>query len=297
MLTVVNIHHKPSSPPGDPNESYESDELFTELESQLGASEAEFVKIQLSYRHSGLDPLSEGVSSCSTRLATVAVSVVQLHGPVSTWCPRNNIYQPLENVMFPTIAAHWGPIRTNDLLKKRILPTIENRIPLAPSSTTSSRKTAKNSKPKRPSSPDLSIQVPRRRTSLNHTAVSEGDHTSDIDPARRIWTQIRHASTLTAHTQASPDSTPRAVQSGPPSLLFDQAHEPQRLANVTNNLRHYRENYKNENKKPAKTVVHRRQLLRDTALRNKRSIGADSLRSLVPSLLEENSNNISGEYE
>ncbi|KAI5868520.1 hypothetical protein GGS23DRAFT_592291 [Durotheca rogersii] len=107
----------------------------------------------------------------------------------------------------------------------------------------------------------MALPVPRRRASLKRSPLEKA-----ADPARRIWTEMRRTSSgrRPAFHVSKADGLPAAA------TLVDapDPEEPGRRSDA---------------------VHRRRELIRETALRNERSIGADSLRSLVPSIAEDTS--------
>lgn len=255
---------------------HEPDDLFADLEFQLGSVKTEYTKVRLTYCHSGFPMLADvstmsSTSSSQTRLETTATGVIERQSPVSIWSPGP---VPASNALFPIIASHWGPIRAHDVM---------NKITMVPRSS-SPRKLARGNNKSMiciggagsdPKTPDKAaraprapqVQVPRRQASLGKQFLALG-HDGE-DPARRIWTEMRRRS---SGRDPSPSLHANKSRRAPAnrSTIPDTGFPRNAVATLSRS--------RNE------VIERRRQQLRDTALRNKRSIGADSLRSLVPSL-------------
>ncbi|RYP79063.1 hypothetical protein DL771_000041 [Monosporascus sp. 5C6A] len=269
LLILAYIEVDAFKPPqGSGKPKHEPDDLIADLEFQLGSVKTEYIRVRLSYCHSGFPMLEDvsttsGISSRQSRLETTAVGVVKRHSTTSIWSPRPT---PASNALFPIIASHWGPGRAHDVMN-RIMPqrSSHRKIP----KTNSSSMTTVGGSEKSPQTPvqtdkGVPVRVPQRKASLRKPQQSPPDDTTD--PARKIWTEMRRKSSggVAASLRISKarrlpalsaDLEPGPRAGMPP--LYSQAE-----------------------------VERRRQQIRDMALRNKRSIGADSLRSLVPSLAE-----------
>lgn len=239
------------------------------------------------------------------------------HSPPSIWSPPRPV--PTGNALFPIVAAHWGPLRAHEVMARISSPrpstgmrtgistgSPRRKIARGGAGTTRSmlniRRLAKHNQetpersvstvgspfpPHTPLLPPASPRVPQRRASLLGKAASaNGDDDDDggvkvkveDDPARKIWMDMRRAAS--GRKPPTSSSTPTPSQALPllenrnPLTPLGGEVGPDMPAAV-----HCR-----EERKASQVEVRRRQI-RDTALRNKRSIGADSLRSLVPSLI------------
>ncbi|KAI1503927.1 hypothetical protein F5X99DRAFT_80420 [Biscogniauxia marginata] len=291
LLLLANVHIgalQPSQTNTTPQ--HESNSMIADLEHQLGSFEVEYLQVRVSYSHSGFPSfkevsLEDNVSSCQTRLESTATGVIKRHNSRSTWSPRPT---PTPNTLFSIIASHWGPIRA-----KEMLHTIMAQRTTTPHRTATlsgphnSRNSSNNSRPGTASpggtvilsSPPRpmtaigarscqSVRVPRRRTSLQkHTSppiMSHQEEEQDIDPARKIWMEMRRTSSGVDHptfhvskANRSPAATTKYV-----ALQHRAATPPP----------------------PDRAQIkRRREQIREAAVRNRRSIGADSLKSLVPS--------------
>ncbi|RYP52401.1 hypothetical protein DL768_002432 [Monosporascus sp. mg162] len=269
LLILAYVDVGASEPPQtNGKRKHEPDDLIADLEFQLGSVKTEYIQVRLSYCHSGFPMLEDvsttsGISSRRSRLETTAVGVIKRHSATSIWSPRPT---PASNALFPIIASHWGPGRAHDVMNK-IMPRRPSprRIPKSNSRSTTNVGGSENSS-QTPVRTDkgVPVRVPQRKASLGKQQQSTPDNA--VDPARKIWMEIRRKTSgrATASLRVSKgrrlpalsaDLEPGPGAEMPP--LYSQGE-----------------------------VERRRQQIRDTALRNKRSIGADSLRSLVPSLAE-----------
>ncbi|RYP77743.1 hypothetical protein DL770_007027 [Monosporascus sp. CRB-9-2] len=269
LLILAYVDIDASKPPqASGKRKHESDDLIADLEFQLGSVKTEYIQVRLSYCHSGFPVLEDvsttsGISSIRSRLETTAVGVVKRHSTTSIWCPRPT---PASNALFPIIASHWGPGRAHDVANK-IMPrrSSPRRIPKSNSRSMANVRGSENS-PQAPVRTDKGapVRVPQRKASLGKQQQSTPEDA--MDPARKIWTEMRRKASgrVTASLRVSKgrrlpplsaDLEPGPGAEMPP--LYSQGE-----------------------------VERRREQIRDMALRNKRSIGADSLRSLVPSLAE-----------
>lgn len=188
------------------------------------------------------------------------------------------------NALFPIIASHWGPFRACE---------IKNKIQATPRS--SPRKLAKGSNRSTVATiaqrdeniPDTSgraaeniafarpVRVPRRQASLGKPPLpAMTEPYGEPDPARKIWTEMRR----TSSGRGNPSLRVRKVRRGPLAAVTTESHPVDAVVATKNADADAACSSQGE-------VERRRQQIKETALRNKRSIGADSLRSLVPSLM------------
>ncbi|RYO81987.1 hypothetical protein DL766_007251 [Monosporascus sp. MC13-8B] len=269
LLILAYVEVDASKPPlASGKRKNEPDDLIADLEFQLGSVKTEYIQVCLRYCHSGFPMLEDvsttsGISSRQSRLETAAVGVVKRHSTTSIWSPRPT---PPSNALFPIIASHWSPGRAHDVMNK-IMPRRSGpqMIPKSNSRSMTNVRGSENS-PQTPvrTGKGVPVRVPQRKASLGQQQQSTPDDA--MDPARKIWTEMRRQTSDRA-TASLPASKARRLptlstelEPGPRAempLLYSQGE-----------------------------VERRRQQIRDVALRNKRSIGADSLRSLVPSLAE-----------
>ncbi|KAI1769500.1 hypothetical protein GGR53DRAFT_2106 [Hypoxylon sp. FL1150] len=242
-----------------------SDALMSDIEFQLGNITTEYAQVRLSYCHSGFpesqDATTDGDPSvCRTRLETVSTGSINRHDPVSTWAPQPT---PISNPLFAIVASHWGPARANDIMHRMM-----SARPRSPKIVNCHvNRSTKNIRPLTPVG--MAPPIPGRLGSLRQVSPRK-----TADPARKIWTELRQTSSSSRPSvragkanRTTAATTAVDVPPNPGAIMRPESTRPD-----------------------AKSDVHRqRERLRETAVRNKRSIGADSLKSLVPSVPEANS--------
>ncbi|KAK8051970.1 hypothetical protein PG993_003355 [Apiospora rasikravindrae] len=136
MLTLVQAHISASQPPHIDGKAHGEgpDDLMADLEYHLGNVQTEYIEVRLSYSHSGFPTFSdisggagtsssvvEGVSRSCTQLETRVTGVITRNNPMSAWSPRPTPCAPVPNTLFAITAAHWGPIRANDIMHRIIV--------------------------------------------------------------------------------------------------------------------------------------------------------------------------------
>ncbi|KAI2782019.1 hypothetical protein F4815DRAFT_443935 [Daldinia loculata] len=245
------------------------DSLIADLENQLGSAQTEYLQVRVHYCHSGFpafgdniteDDAEGNVSTYKTRLETVVTGTIKQHTSTSTWSPRPT---STTNPLFPIIASHWGPVRANEVMQR----IISNR----PSSRRAARWMGMG-QPDRtedilqvPNRTGTAPPIPRRQTSLKRLSPERIS-----DPARKIWTELRRTSS--GNRPAFHVSKANRL---PAATTFAEAPN----SNATIRPGSTRPESRSE-------VQRQREMIRETAVRNRRSIGADSLKSLVPSVID-----------
>ncbi|KAI1083502.1 hypothetical protein F5B20DRAFT_407936 [Whalleya microplaca] len=262
ILACIQVDAPRKSEPGAITRK--SDDLIADLELQLGDIKTEYVQIRVNYCHSAFPAIKnntsseDGISACQTRLETTATGVVSRHNPMSAWSPRPN---SASTPLFAIAASHWGPARANDVMHKMMSsdPRKAAKHTDTSDAAAATRKSEEVTTPFHRPMTAPAVQVPQRRASLKRIAPEKV-----VDPARKIWTEMRRTSTSNrpAFHVSRADRLPAETS----------------LPSVT------------ASPNPKTEVERRRELIRDTAVRNKRSIGADSLKSLVPSMVNMNLN-------
>ncbi|KAK8080540.1 hypothetical protein PG997_008358 [Apiospora hydei] len=234
MLTLVQTHISASQPPHIDGKAHgdDPDGLMADLEYHLGNVQTEYIEVRLSYSHSGFPTFSDisggagasssivdGVSRSRTRLETRVTGVVTRNNPMSAWSPRPTPCAPVSNTLFAITAAHWGPIRANDIMHRIIASRSTPRKVAVTTATTTTPTTPKSPQHRhRRAGTDIHggsdetvravvppertatappLQVPRRQTSLQKGALSpepakEGGGLPG--KARKIWTEMRRTS-------------------------------------------------------------------------------------------------------
>ncbi|KAK6853222.1 hypothetical protein PG995_010034 [Apiospora arundinis] len=230
LLTLVQVCINASQSPRTSGEAHKDDpdNLMADLEHHLGNVQTEYIDVRLSYSHSGF-PTSfsdgdGGVSRSRTRLETRASGVITRNNPMSAWSPRPTPCSPLSPTLFAIIAAHWGPIRANDIVHRIIASRSTPRKVAMTTATTPANTTtpvvtprgfhhrragtdaqgseetvraAASTVPERTATAPP-LQVPRRQTSLLRKEAASPESTRDggeaLGKARKIWTAMRRTS-------------------------------------------------------------------------------------------------------
>lgn len=229
-----------------------------DLEFTLGSSTTPYLSVQVAYRHSALPDQSSGGCTTQTRLETTCTASIERHDAGSVWSPSRQ--RAPKQPLFEIIASHWGAEAAADVTRRMI------SVPRAAHPAVSTAWTlGGRSRGGYVREPPV---VPRRKASLRtaFTQVAgerkgtekEDDNERDHDRARKIWTEIRRMSSVGSGGSGDDD---RKVSTG--STWTENRH--------------------------SQTVVdRRREMLREKALRNRGSVGADTLRSLVPTTVDTN---------
>ncbi|KAI1470734.1 uncharacterized protein F4812DRAFT_456746 [Daldinia caldariorum] len=248
---------------------HDPDSLIADLENQLGSARTEYLQVRVHYCHSGFPKFGKAsidndtggsVSTCQTRLETAVTGTIQQHASTSAWSPRPT---PPTNPLFPIIASHWGPIRANEIMQR----IMSNRP--------TSRRTAKWMRIGQrdrtgdvlqvPNRAGTAPPIPQRQASLKRLSPERIS-----DPARKIWTELRRTSS--GNRPAFHVSKANRL---PAATTFVEAPNSEAIIRPGSTRPESRSD-----------VQRQREMIRETAVRNRRSIGADSLKSLVPSVVD-----------
>ncbi|KAI2629433.1 hypothetical protein GGS21DRAFT_224975 [Xylaria nigripes] len=242
-----------------------SDELIADIEKQLGAAMSTYLQVRLRYCHSGfaapncIAPI-EGVANCETRLETTVNGIIDQH------VLRSSLGLPRAgssgSSVFGIVASYWGPVRANEIFFRRPLrqgnSTIGHSTTLVDKHYTNI--TERNDK-KLWTGRQLGQFTPPTQT---QTDIPDSSPDQE-DPAHKIWTAMRRRSSLSRPIMRAGNVEKVAAA--------EAMNVSEKAATVTGSTR-------------LKSAVDwQRDMIRDVALRNKRSIGADSLKSLVPSMM------------
>ncbi|TLD26919.1 hypothetical protein PspLS_04716 [Pyricularia sp. CBS 133598] len=283
---------------------HDSEDLIRDLEFQLGSTRAEFLRVRLTYRHSGFPQQQpqqqrqdhhggESLMSSTTtttanthKIETQVIAAIERRSSTSPWSPSPT---SIPNPLIQIVASCWGVAAARDVMNR----TSVGRQSQA--SSRSCRSPVESSVGRRPLS---SIEgnavptVPARRASLRK---SRADSTADSgsergrgtpDPAHSIWSQIRRASSTKA-PGPKPLSTPAASSvrgrgpKNPNGIVASRLEGLQPRQQESKNSQGSMTEQPNPWRRRDPDA--RRESLRETALRNRRSLGVDTLRSLVPS--------------
>ncbi|KAK8106044.1 hypothetical protein PG999_009403 [Apiospora kogelbergensis] len=219
LLTLVQVHINASQPPrinDGKAHGNDPDNLMADLEYHLGDVQTEYIEVRLSYSHSGFPTSSSdgdgGVSRSRTRLETRVTGVITRNNPMSDWSPRPTPCAPVSNTLFTVIAAHWGPIRANDIMHRIITSRSTPRKVAVTAATTTTTPTsprhrrtgtdvqsseetvrAATTVPERTATAPP-LQVPRRQTSLLRMETVSPESSGEGGVSRKIWTEMRRTS-------------------------------------------------------------------------------------------------------
>jgi hypothetical protein len=262
-----------------------SKELIAELESQLGNATTEYLTIGISYKNS-VFPTSRssittttGLSFHTTTARIKAHAVIKRHCWESSWsrqASESRDFNGLSNPLFSLITAHCSPVKAARLISKIANDPISTAAKHGEDSDTSRlwnsssdtitpirRKTSKNT-PSHASQHENPVSITASKQSLDITQAGFHDRDwssntpalnpcSDPDPARKIWLDMRKTSRGTGKRHS-------------------QVHESLDI-DVEG---------RSSGRQEAEINVQREQArIMELALRNKRSIGADTLRSMA----------------
>ncbi|KAI1275337.1 hypothetical protein F5Y07DRAFT_181733 [Xylaria sp. FL0933] len=241
-----------------------SNELIADIENTLCASSVRYIQIHMQYHHSGFsvshhaEP-TNGTMDWQTRLDTTVTGVMkeqELHSTSCSSSPRIG-----GSTLFGLVASYWGPLRANDIFSERHRqpePIVTaNHVTL----TGGQRSMTTEDRPAYQSAVERSQFTPQPRKQIGAKASPEQGE----DPARKIWTEMR-----------------RRISQGRPNM---QRRNSNNMSAVATPTIPGRSSINTGSMRMKSDVDRRREMIRDVALRNKRSIGADSLKSLVPSMM------------
>ena len=262
-----------------------SKELIAELESRLGNATTEYLAIGISYKHSafptskGSTTTVKGLSYHTTTVRIEAHAVIKRHCSESLWShqtSRNQDTSRVSNPLFSLINAHCDPFKAAKLISK-IAPDPVSLAELHRQELDTDRRCNSSSDTitpvKRKSSTDVlhqstqlenSISTPISEQSLDITQAgfhdTEGNlgavalnPCSELDPARKIWSDMRKTSRGTGMRGS------RATE------ILEMAMDGRDSGRSEMEV--------NMQKEQARIM--------ELALRNKRSVGADTLRSMA----------------
>ena len=242
-----------------------SEELMADLESQLGNTFTSYLTVHLIYEHTAISAppcatdADHGLSSHMTTLHTKATAYIR-RTPNSPWASCNPA--GFQNPLIGLIETHYASEQARDAVRR--LAEDRVKIPRARRADTRNSQTG--------SSEDTVtvefVMHPETSSALLENVSNESPPYPPLpspavireeDPARKIWTEMRRTSRV-RHRKSVSQS--KCVPSRP---SMDQDCSPSRISSAC-------------------AVDEQRNRIRQTALRNKRSVGADTLRSIAPSV-------------
>ncbi|TGJ82984.1 hypothetical protein E0Z10_g5756 [Xylaria hypoxylon] len=265
MLILAKVQIDRRQRPHDRAMLQKSNELIADLESELGLASIRYLQVRLRYRHSGFPASNNaaptyGIVDCQTQLETIAIGVIEqqdLYSP--SGFPPLNI---AKSSTFGLVASYWGPVRAHEIFCQKTSRQFNSMI-AADNTLAGSRKIMTTEDPfTHRIAKDFNpfTTFPRSQVSIQTLPRDQGE-----DPARKIWTEMRRRTSRGRQNIRTRNTEDLSAVS---ALSISER------APINTGLMRMKSD-----------VEHRRELIRDVALRNKRSIGADSLKSLVPSMM------------
>lgn len=247
------------------------DDLIARLEGDLSHITTHFLTIRITYKHSGIPDQKSGaisqetgISSFATRVQSEATAVIQRTNLQSRWSPQGSQNTDDINPLIKMIETHFTVEKARGALRR----LANDRVQIPPAR----RRLGNHSQQSRSSDGtpisarigsiaarlDSVAAVPIKLNSIGMDGTADSPNNQDStvddrDPARKIWSEIRRASRADGRS-----CTPNSI-------------ENQGAENCRARIG------------PEAAVEGERHRIKETALKNKRSLGADSLRSIAPS--------------
>ncbi len=280
-----------------------SDELIADLETDLGDTISSYLTVRVTYKHSGFPTHKnpalniEGLSSHTTRLQTEATAIIRRHNSQSAWSPRTSqtMCSPLgSNPLIKLIETHFSSDRAKEALKR----LADERAPM-PSAKRfqhlpgSSEETVKPHKfgvaartdsiiapalisPISAKASPTTLSGPFARLPPAH--LPDGRASEEMDPARRIWTEMRR------NSRGGRYRHPRTSISANHYFGLEDEISPSRMSSGNSSVSTISSGL--GAKRKGGNIDQERSRIMEAALRNKRSVGAETLRSMAPSVVQ-----------
>src|SRR3569833_568508 len=259
----------------------QSDDLMDDLELQLGSTNIVYLQVRLTYSSYSASSQREKAASAyvtaaaettqHTRVETIVTARIKRHNSSSPWSPPP---VPSPNPLLEIAASHWGLSTTADVFQ-RLATSSQPPTPRKPAHLLPHRAvvSANTSTP----SPTTSTSA-GQRTSTNTTTTpttlrlpSDASlRDSKPDPARKIWSEIRRASTSRRPPSSSSPAAFPSPGFGGPRCSYDEPSSPARHGCIGR----ARSARRAAGKEP--------EVLRVVA-RDRHSVGAETPRSVVSS--------------
>ncbi|KAK5634541.1 hypothetical protein RRF57_010254 [Xylaria bambusicola] len=266
MLVLAKIRTDQKRRQPDTGVIQKSNELIADIENELEAASIAYVQVRLRYNHSGFHALNQsvqthGTTDWQTQLETTVTGIIKRQA--LSVPSRSSIFSESRSPLFRLVASYWGPLRAREIFLDGSSGQTNSLI--VPSNAQlnghQDTKVAKSCFAlQRATKPSPATPLPRKQPG---SQAPPSDH--EEDPARKIWIEMRRKTSRSRKNPQTSTADEMAAKETPPI--------PGRTSIYAGSLK-----FKSD-------VDRRRQMIRDVALRNKRSIGADSLKSLVPSLM------------
>lgn len=307
QLLLAKIRFNKLVPPGHVRES-SSDGLIAQLENDLGDALTSYLTVELTYKHSAFANIKNpaitvaGMSSHITRLHTEATAVVKRHNPFSAWSPRTSQTincQPEISPLINLVDTYLPQERAREVLRK--LGGERAPIPFARRFREVGGSSEETVKPQPRTSTIASRVEPTHPPPVIQSTISKGGMAPPIstgpagpfarlvaahlpaprdapetDPARRIWTEMRRTS------RGGRSRHPRTSISADHYFSVDESYDLDTFLSGQNSCVStptYEKGAENPHVKEERSII------MEVALRNKRSVGQESLQSIVPSVM------------
>lgn len=304
-IRVDGVNANPSPATRDP------EILMADLENHLGDTLTHYLTVQVTYRHSGFTKWEsnyasrEGTYVHSTFMQTEARVAIKRHDPLSAWSPRSSQTvdnSPQPNALNDLIERHLPAGQAMNALA--IINRDRTTIPFSRNRTVAVEPIHRNVKPveteisaridaavltpvkQRPAA-DMkyrqTINGPFARLPSTHVRqINEedaedevGDDSEETDPARKIWASMREVS------RGGRSRHPRKSVSADHYYSVDDGCSPGRLSSAQS-LDGALPLHPFDTSDSG--IELERNMIKEVALKNKRSVGTETLRSMAPSI-------------
>lgn len=264
--------------------------LIAQLESHLGNIVTPYLTVRLTYKHSAFTPqnkymdgMKTGILSQLTSLRTTTTAIVHRHDPMSTWIPQSSRSfdrDPADNPLIKMVenylpnedaveAIHRLSSHESHYRNSVQSPSVFAAELAKPTNAGYGRSFINNRYGSSTSSAD---------TKADTSPTSMSSHGDFQDPARKIWAEMRKSSRITSSSyQRNLFNLDRdAGYPSPAGSVSPFVEDVEGLEKM----------YSRENQFPVTLDIQQeRDKIKQVALRNKRSIGADTLKSIAPSVV------------
>lgn len=240
-----------------------SDRLIADLENHLGNTLTPYLTVRLTCKHSGFEN-----EDTTTVIQSETTGSILRNNPRSVWAAptQKSVKGPANNPLITLVEQHLPVERAREAIHKLAAERIQ--IPYARrnngSVLGSSQETVKAltqdslraSKQPFAMTIDQALALPVKK---NHRVPEPERLKPEIDPARKIWSEMRRTS-RGRHQR-------RSISAGTFSTTDDSANYSPGSRRMSDD-----------------TIDSERTRIKEQALKNKRSVGADTLRSIAPSV-------------
>jgi hypothetical protein len=293
-IRVGGVDSNPSPPTQDP------EILMAELQNHLGETLTHYLTVQATYKHSGF---TEWEGSSATREGTYAHSsfhqtevrvAIKRHDPLSAWSPRNSETfnrSPHSNLFYELIERHLPADKAAQALEiicKDQPHTLSNMrcasgrvAPVHARGSISRDAFVAASRPQTPlsrakSSTTVGPVVTSPPSPVRRILPGEEEEEAN-DPARKIWAGMRQAS-----AGGRPRRHPRKSISADHYNAVNEVSSPDRHSSSQSLIESpHDQSFDNLDDSG---IELERSKIKQVALRNQRSVGTETLRSMAPSI-------------